>query len=845
MITLGINGSIQIRRDTIANWAATNPTMLAGEQGYETDGNRMKVGDGVTAWNDLIYVGSTVAYELPAATSTLGGVKPDGATIIDTAGAISVAFGTSALTSAEGNDSRITGALSATTAASTYVPKTTTVNGHDLSAAVVVSASDLTTGTLPHAQLPTLLAADIPAIAESNVTNLTTDLASKVPTSQTVNGHALSAPVVISASDLTTGTLPHAQLPALMSGDIPNNAANTSGTAANVSGTPALPAGTTATTQAVDDNTTKLATDAFVLGQAASANPSMDGSVAVGTSTRFARADHVHASDTSRVPTSQTVNGHSLTGAVVVSASDLTTGTLPHAQLPTLLSGDIPANAANTSGTAAGLSGTPALPNGTAATTQAVNDNTTKIATDAFVLAQAASTNPAMDGAAAVGTGTTFARADHVHASDTSRVATTVTVNGHALSSNVTVSASDLATGNLPIAQIPTGGSSTTYLRGDGSWQTPAGAGNVTNTGTSVVGGIPAYTDTTGSQVAPSALSMSSLNGFRNRIINGDMRIDQRYSGASVTPVLFQYLVDRWQYQSAQASKFTFQQNAGAVTPPVGFTNYLGATVASSYAIAGSDYFALSQFIEGLNAADLAWGTANAQAVTLSFWVRSTLTGTFGGSIRNGAITRSYPFTYAIGSANTWTKISITIPGDTAGTWATDNTSGPEVFFGLGVGSTYVAAAGSWTAGNYLSAIGAVSVVGTSSATFYITGVQLELGSVATPFERRPYGLELSLCQRYYQKLGGSVASDVFFSSYTSASGAAYGTFTLPVTMRTSPTTNVIGSWTSVNNQWVNNDIIQAVSPSTFSWCIGGMAAGPTQYYTTNTTTYITLSAEL
>ena len=239
--------------------------------------------------------------------------------------------------------------------------------------------------------------------------------------------------------------------------------------------------------------------------------------------------------------------------------------------------------------------------------------------------------------------------------------------------------------------------------------------------------------------------------GFKNRIINGAMMIDQRNAGASVTPTDGQYLLDRWQAGLTQASKFSVQQNAGSVTPPTGFTNYLGCTSLSAYSIGSGDIFSIAQKIEGLNVADLGWGTANASAVTLSFKVYSSLTGTFGGSIRNSATTRSYPFSYTISSANTWTTISVTIAGDTSGTWLTTSGVGIWVSFGLGSGSTYSGTAGAWATANYTTATGATSVVGTNGATFYITGVQLEKGSTATSFDYRPYGTELQLCQRYFE----------------------------------------------------------------------------------------------
>ena len=286
---------------------------------------------------------------------------------------------------------------------------------------------------------------------------------------------------------------------------------------------------------------------------------------------------------------------------------------------------------------------------------------------------------------------------------------------------------------------------------------------------------------------------------FKNRIINGAMMIDQRNAGAaSPSPAAGSgYLVDRFLYSASQTSKFTAQQNQGSVTPPTGFINYQGLTSSSAYSITSGDYFLVGQLIEGLNIADLGWGTASAAPVTLSFWVRSSLTGTFGGVFSNSASNRSYPFTYTIGSANTWEQKTITVAGDTSGTWLTTNGIGIKVWFGLGVGSTYSGTAGSWSGSSYLSATGATSVVGTNGATFYITGVQLEKGSTATSFDYRPYGTELFLCYRYFQKsfAYGTAPTNGASEYGNAASTTSYATaipyihIKYPVQLRTTPST--------------------------------------------------------
>ncbi len=287
--------------------------------------------------------------------------------------------------------------------------------------------------------------------------------------------------------------------------------------------------------------------------------------------------------------------------------------------------------------------------------------------------------------------------------------------------------------------------------------------------------------------------------GFRNRIINGNMAIDQRNAGASVTPANGNYTLDRWQYEASQASKFTVQRNAGSVTPPAGFTNYLGMTVASAVSVGASDYFILEQRIEGLNVADLAWGTASASSITLSFWVRSSLTGTFSGGLANSAYNRAYVFSYSISSANTWEQKTITVPGDTTGTWLTDNGIGIQLRFSLGAGSTYSASAGSWGTTAAWNVTGGVSVVGTNGATFYITGVQLEAGTVASPFERRDYGRELMMCQRYlpvWSNRGGAGNAAVGVGQLYSTTQAVV-VLPYPVTPRVQPTGITVGGGTS------------------------------------------------
>jgi hypothetical protein len=266
--------------------------------------------------------------------------------------------------------------------------------------------------------------------------------------------------------------------------------------------------------------------------------------------------------------------------------------------------------------------------------------------------------------------------------------------------------------------------------------------------------------------------------GMVNRIINGDMRIDQRNAGAAITATGFS--VDRWQMFKSAPGGLSVQRSTVA---PSGFTNSIGITVTSANSPAATDFAAIRQSIEGLNVADFAWGTSGAQAVTLGFWVRSSIVGNYSWSLLNSAETRGYVSSFTVNTANTWEFKALTIPGDTSGTWLTDNGTGLRCMVGLGVGTTYSTTAGSWQSFNYAYGLaGGVSLIANAGATFYVTGVQLEKGSTATDFEYVDYGRQLQMCQRYYQEA----------CSVITTTGQYLNHLRLPVVMRTGPSVGTI-----------------------------------------------------
>ena len=280
--------------------------------------------------------------------------------------------------------------------------------------------------------------------------------------------------------------------------------------------------------------------------------------------------------------------------------------------------------------------------------------------------------------------------------------------------------------------------------------------------------------------------------GFRNRIINGDMRIDQRNAGASVAFAsgVNTYALDRWYIDNATDGAFTIEQVEDA---PTGFYQSTKLTVTTADASIGATQDAvIQQRIEGLNVTDLGFGTASASTVTLSFWVKSSLTGSFGGSLMNSAYTRAYPFSFTISAANTWEQKTVTIAGDTSGTWLYTNGIGMRVSFSMAAGSSYSGTANAWASTLLFQPTGSTNVIGTNGATFYITGVQLEAGTVASPFERRDYGRELMMCQRYCVLLGGSDGASHAGAGVWYATTATIYQMRLPVEMRASPAlTNV------------------------------------------------------
>lgn len=349
---------------------------------------------------------------------------------------------------------------------------------------------------------------------------------------------------------------------------------------------------------------------------------------------------------------------------------------------------------------------------------------------------------------------------------------------------------------------------------------------------------------------------LAMQNSFlRNKLINGGMMIDQRNSGAAVTPTTTAYTVDRWQLLPTVASLITVQQIALASgVAPSAFATRL--TSLSAHTSGSTDAFAFEQLVEANNIQEIAFGTASALPVSISFIVRSSLTGNFSGYIRNFAGTRSYPFVYNIPVANTLTKITVpNIPGDITGTWVlTGSVGGLRVGFDLGCGSSFIGTAATWAAGNLLTTAGTVKFVATNAATIDFTCVQFETGPISTQFEERLIGAELSLCQRYCYatETGSTPYNTVYIASTT----LAYCPFPLPVIMRAPPSMTTPGGAGNYQVGTSGGAIVCSVLPSIISGSnhtplvqltvASGLTLNASGYFSGNSTpSPIVFSAEL
>lgn len=275
--------------------------------------------------------------------------------------------------------------------------------------------------------------------------------------------------------------------------------------------------------------------------------------------------------------------------------------------------------------------------------------------------------------------------------------------------------------------------------------------------------------------------------GPRNKIINGNMVIDQRNEGAVVTAGS-SYTLDRWNVDLVWSGSTVTVQRSSSAPGGSGFANSMFVTVSTGAAVSSANYFSIQQFIEGYNIMDLELGSATPQSFTVSFWVRSSVTGTYGIGFRNSDFTLSYWTTYTVIYANTWERkvVTVTGSGTALGAWYKTNSYGLNLIFSLGCGSTNKATSNnSWNVSNSLGAIGQTDLITTTGAIFALTGVQLEKGTTATSFEYRPYVVELQLCQRYYQIINRT-ANRALYSSYGSSFNWSLWQF--KVTMRSSPT---------------------------------------------------------
>jgi len=553
-------------------------------------------------------------------------------------------------------------------------------------------------------------------------------------------------------------------------------AAASSATAASSSASGASTSASNAASSASAASTSATNAASSATAAASSATAAAASETAAASSATTASTAATNASNSASSASTSASNASSSASAAATSATNASNSATAAATSATNASNS--ASAASTSETNAAASETAAALSETNAATSETNAaSSASAASTSASNAATSETNAAGSASAAAGSATSAsnsassASTSATNASNSAGAAATSAFNAATSATNAAASAAAAAVFDPAL-----------YLA---KADNLSGLANTATARTNL--GVAIGTDVQAYSAVLTGYSSTGI-GFRNRIINGDMRIDQRNAGASVTLNGSEsYITDRFACGEVTDGAFTAQQVADA---PTGFVNSLKCTITSADASLGSTQTAYCfQSIEGLNVSDLAWGTASASAITLSFWVKSSLTGTFGGALRNSAANRSYPYSYTISSANTWEQKTVTIPGDTSGTWLTTNGVGINLQFSLGAGSDRTGTAGAWNANNNTGATGQVQVISTLSATWQITGVQLEAGSVATPFERRPYGTELALCQRYFQATSG-----LTYAFYSAINASMYMPMTLQTEMRASPTATIVST---------------------------------------------------
>lgn len=327
-------------------------------------------------------------------------------------------------------------------------------------------------------------------------------------------------------------------------------------------------------------------------------------------------------------------------------------------------------------------------------------------------------------------------------------------------------------------------------------------------------------------QIASGAVTVPKVTdqvlSSRNMIINGGMAIAARGTSAVTIADTAQYRVDRFNAYDNTSGAFTYEQST--TTPSgEGFINSTKLTVTSAdTSIAAGEYAYYAQYIEGTNFSQCDFGNSGAKSVTLSFWVRSSATGTYCITLANSASNRSFVSEYTISSADTWEKKTITVAGDTTGTWLTTTGIGLKVFFCLAVGSTYQQSAGSWGTTSFaFGSSNQTNWLGTNGNTLYITGVQLEVGEVATPFEHEDFGSTLDKCHRYFYKRPADSAGEddlIVSSDYNNYTNNFYISFFYPKEMRARPSYQNASGWVTQSP----TNIYEGVRWTAFNFSNGG-----------------------